>query len=620
MPAERRMRRGFVLAVLLLPGIWSGAQTTQESNRAGINTHPVKIPPLVQLPAGVDKVVLPLSRGGNQLFTKVRIDGHEAGWFLIDTGATCTFIDKSVAQNLGLRKLADVHGVAVANSYSGEVMTYRELAVGPVALHQGIAVAVDLFMVRTRLGLQLAGVLGVDFLREQPFTIDFHDATLTLYRRGRFTAPAGLTAYPLRIDQAGLEYVEGRIEGHNGWFAIDTGNAGAFTLQPDFLAQHFDGLQRRHAFKNSGSGDISGSYESLTATFDSIELLGRRFGDCNADCLTASVQHRIAGSIGMVELRDARLTMDLAGRRCWAMWHETETASEMLARLGDPRASDLMGYMALMEAASEARADVVSELLRQGAGVNVKSNSEHTALTEAVFAKSPEVVKVLLSAGADPDATLVWQNLSPLHLAAMADNLETVRALLAGHAQVDALDTEDRTPLFYAASADYPNIVRALLDAGAKVNVVSKHQHTPLIDAVQTGDVGLIKMLVERGAALNPMTSSGVTPLHAACDAGQEGSIRCLLDYGVPVNIQATDGKTPLMWAVIANNEKCVLELLEAGADPTLRGVDGKTALDLSNGSGPFVQRAIVAATSAWKTAGKNLANGRGGLNVSSSN
>ena len=88
-----------------------------------------------------------------------------------------------------------------------------------------------------------------------------------------------------------------------------------------------------------------------------------------------------------------------------------------------------------------------------------------TALHLAAYYSSPEVVKVLVEAGADVNAVDSTKN-SALHRATYK-NPDVVPVLLEAGAKVNLLNAADHSPLFFAAGHNNNSIVEPLLAAGA---------------------------------------------------------------------------------------------------------------------------------------------------------
>jgi uncharacterized protein len=103
---------------------------------------------------------------------------------------------------------------------------------------------------------------------------------------------------------------------------------------------------------------------------------------------------------------------------------------------------------------------------------------------------------------------------TPLHYAALEDDVERVVALLAEGADADAADRQGFTPLHLACQQGAAAAARALLDVGASVDSVNAFGKTPLLVAVfnSRGRGDLIELLRERGADPLIANHAGQTP------------------------------------------------------------------------------------------------------------
>ncbi len=107
-------------------------------------------------------------------------------------------------------------------------------------------------------------------------------------------------------------------------------------------------------------------------------------------------------------------------------------------------------------------------ILEQNADVNTQDNFGLTPLLDAtrddhLIGDRPQVVRLLLEHGANPNARETSKNQTPLHLAACNQSgFDVVRVLLEHGADVDAKDDQGRTPLQLALEEGQDAIARLL--------------------------------------------------------------------------------------------------------------------------------------------------------------
>jgi ankyrin repeat protein len=172
-------------------------------------------------------------------------------------------------------------------------------------------------------------------------------------------------------------------------------------------------------------------------------------------------------------------------------------------------------------------------------------------------------------------------------IAAETGNVQVVRRLLAGSADVNAATNNGTTALMWAVAAPHPEIVRVLIEAQANVHASSQKGFTPLLFAARNGDIDMAKILLAAGARVNDTGSDGTHALPLAVFSRQERMALFLLEQGADPNA-SIDGVTALHAAAgnvstwLANWSRAHgSRAIEGGGSLGARGLDPKRRLGL---------------------------------------
>ncbi|KAM4591810.1 nuclear factor NF-kappa-B p100 subunit-like [Odontesthes bonariensis] len=176
--------------------------------------------------------------------------------------------------------------------------------------------------------------------------------------------------------------------------------------------------------------------------------------------------------------------------------------------------------------------------------LNTTNHLQQTPLHLAVITRQLKVVEVLLRAGADPSLQ-DKDGRSPLHLAAVAGDSNTLRLMLAHlgerHAHlVNIPDYHGLHPLHLAVRRDGERCLRLLVEGGAKINAPElKSGNTALHLAVKENLFKVACMLItELKADINACTFGGNTSLHLAASQGSPTLCSMLIAAGADKSVE----------------------------------------------------------------------------------
>ncbi|KAJ4292040.1 hypothetical protein N0V90_009939 [Kalmusia sp. IMI 367209] len=210
--------------------------------------------------------------------------------------------------------------------------------------------------------------------------------------------------------------------------------------------------------------------------------------------------------------------------------------------------------------------DALMYLLDQGVNPNDRSPEGNTALTTAIRDERIELVDTLLANGADPtirgaDWPLCMAVKQPailkklltatpnprafrgvIEMAVVANQLESIKMLLAAGVSVEDKNCGVFSPLTTAIRERHKHIVRYLLDE-ANADPNAPGEHLPLVKALRRllpGDTEILQMLLTRGADINKM-HRGWNAILQAVENGDADILRLLIEKGGSVDLQAID-------------------------------------------------------------------------------
>ncbi len=88
-----------------------------------------------------------------------------------------------------------------------------------------------------------------------------------------------------------------------------------------------------------------------------------------------------------------------------------------------------------------------------------------------------------------------------IHEAAAAGDIEKIKSLISGGADVNAKDDKGNAPIHYAVLLANKDVIELLIDSGADVNLKDDQGHTALWWAKELKNNELVELLLKHGAS-----------------------------------------------------------------------------------------------------------------------
>ncbi|CAF0712636.1 unnamed protein product [Brachionus calyciflorus] len=290
------------------------------------------------------------------------------------------------------------------------------------------------------------------------------------------------------------------------------------------------------------------------------------------------------------------LSMNLSGQTplfCAAKEGHLEIVKYLLDRGANPNATNHYGVSVLWIPCQRGLDKIVELLLDRGADPEIapsgpeaeeRSISGWTPLYAAIKSRQYQVVKLLLTHGANPNAVTSLGS-TPFLLASEIGDLEVIKCFVEHGAdldyspsgkEADDLNITGQTALFMATLKEQNDVVQYLIEKGSQVNVKNRYGVSPLLLCAEGGNETLVKLLVSNGADVNMSPSgdlavehilAGQTPLYGAAKKGHYHICKYLIENGAKVNAETMTGATPLYTAVEEGHFEICELLIEFEAD-----------------------------------------------------
>lgn len=220
-----------------------------------------------------------------------------------------------------------------------------------------------------------------------------------------------------------------------------------------------------------------------------------------------------------------------------------------------------MSYNALLNAVYANQAnlpDLVKGFIERGTDLDSVTEYGESPLRVASNNGRFDVVAMLLDGGADW-YQLGWTNTIQ---ETVFGTLDSMRASIVTHEDLEQTDFWDRTPLLVAILTGDTAKAELLLELGADPDAVGRCGKTAPAYAIQRGDLTMLQWLLDQGFSMEVRDHFADTPLIEAARSGQIECVRFLADAGVDIYKTGSTNERALQ---IATSIDVVRVLVEHG-------------------------------------------------------
>lgn len=212
---------------------------------------------------------IPFKLIDNHLFMPAVVDCRERLWVL-DTGASMSVVNAAFADELGLVRQGDMKGKGTGGTVKIEFATLPSLTVKGIKFDPQTVAVIDMSELTRLVGVDIAGILGYDFLSRFVTKIDYADELLSFYDPATFKYTG--TGHELKMHVKGSVFtVDATLDGdHSGTWLFDLG-ASSTSLNAVYAIHN--GYASRKGVLGLGHG-AANYFNTKAVRCDSIDVAG----------------------------------------------------------------------------------------------------------------------------------------------------------------------------------------------------------------------------------------------------------------------------------------------------------------------------------------------------------
>jgi hypothetical protein len=212
---------------------------------------------------------IPFKFIGKHLFIPVTVQGKEQLWIL-DTGAGMSVINKAFAEKLGLELEGDLKGRGAGGTVDVSFATLPPYSLQGIQFQEQTVAVIEMNELIRRIGLDIVGILGFDFLSRFVTKVDYSNELVSFYAPETFEYEGNGHVLDVHMRNS-MFRVTATLDGiHTGDWLFDLG-AGTTHLDGNYALR--EGYADRRGVLGLGHG-AGNEYQLKAVRCDSIHFAG----------------------------------------------------------------------------------------------------------------------------------------------------------------------------------------------------------------------------------------------------------------------------------------------------------------------------------------------------------
>jgi hypothetical protein len=266
------------------------------------------------------------SRTGH-LLVRTKVNGKDAGWFIVDSGAGANVFATKLTKELGLEEFGSFPALGVGGAAKSTFSRPETLSLGRLTIKNPLVISFDLSFLDAPLGEHTAGIIGYGTFYRSIIEMDLETPRLALFDPQAYDQERVRGRWQKLHQTSRVSCVEAEFEGHRGIFRLDSGAPGSVVIHAPAV-EEFKLLEDRPV-QDTMTGGVGGVVKAKKGMLKYFDLGGNRTENVPAVFATqrtgAFDSAATLGNIGHDLVKSFKIVFDYQHQRIAFLKREPES-------------------------------------------------------------------------------------------------------------------------------------------------------------------------------------------------------------------------------------------------------------------------------------------------------